>query len=40
MVIAAARTGEDFENALKSNVKIIFDLAPDISKAELSFKKS
>lgn len=40
MVIAAVRTSEDFENALKSDVKIIFDLAPDISEIEERIKKA
>ena len=31
MIIAAVRNGEDFEKAVKSDVRIIFDLAPDIS---------
>lgn len=31
MIIAAVRNSEDFENAVKSVVSIIFDLAPDIS---------
>lgn len=31
MIIAAVRNQEDFEKAVKSDVKIIFDLAPDIS---------
>ena len=31
MIIAAVRSAEDFEKALNSDVRIIFDLAPDIS---------
>ena len=31
MIIAAVRNNEDFEIAIKSKVKIIFDLAPDIA---------
>lgn len=31
MIIAAVRSDEDFERAINSKVKIIFDLAPDIS---------
>ena len=38
MVIAAIRCDEDFERAVKSDVKIIFDLAPDIFNAEKRIK--
>ena len=40
MIIAATRTEEDFENALKSNVKIIFDLAPDIADVREKIEKA
>ncbi len=40
MVIAAVRTNEDFETAIKSNVKIIFDLAPDIAEIGSRIEKA
>lgn len=40
MIIAAVRNDEEFEKAVKSNVKIIFDLAPDISEIGKRIKKA
>lgn len=40
MVIAAVRNQEDFEMAVKSDVKIIFDLAPDIASIEKRIEKA
>ena len=40
MIIAATRNDEDFENAIKSNIKIIFDLAPDISNVKEKIEKA
>ncbi|HAL63602.1 MAG TPA: glycerol-3-phosphate responsive antiterminator [Clostridiales bacterium] len=40
MVIAAVRTQEDFEKAVKSDVRIIFDLAPDIANISERIEKA
>lgn len=40
MIIAAVRNNEDFEIAIKSKVKIIFDLAPDIAEIGEKIKKA
>ena len=40
MIIAAVRTKEDFELAIKSKVTIIFDLAPDIAEIGERIKKA
>ena len=40
MIIAAVRNNEDFEIAIKSKVKIIFDLAPDIAGIGEKIKKA
>lgn len=40
MVIAAVRTQEDFEKAVKSDVRIIFDLAPDIANISEHIEKA
>ncbi len=40
MVIAAVRNNEDFEIAIKSKVKIIFDLAPGIAEIGDKIKKA
>ena len=40
MVIAAVRNDDDFENAIKSDVKIIFDLAPDIANISNRIEKA